>query len=88
MSGKVEGVAAQEVQPEYIPARIFDAEKEDRKIAFKGALIRISDPNAGKGTEDLVDLRDITQYEYYTVPAGFELEVIDGWVKLTKSSAS
>lgn len=88
MSGKVEDVATQEEQLEYIPARIFDAVKEDRKIKFKGALIRISDPNAGKGAEDLVDLRDIMQSKEYTIPAGFEVEVIDGWVKLTKSAAS
>ena len=51
-------------------------------------MIRISDPNAGKGAEDLVDLRDIMQSKEYTIPAGFEVEVIDGWVKLTKSAAS
>lgn len=61
----------------------------DRKIACsKGTLITVYDPKAAKGAESYWKQRNITQYVEHSVPAGYEVEVIDSWVKLAKSAAS
>lgn len=69
---------------EYIRGRIFDAVDHDRTITCRGTLIRISNPNAAKGTAPYWIQEETTQDAEYTVPAGYEVEVIDGWVKLSK----
>ncbi|ODH45517.1 hypothetical protein GX48_08407, partial [Paracoccidioides brasiliensis] len=60
---------AEEEQLEYVRGRIFSV-VEYRTIKCRGALIRISDPKAAKGTKPYLDLRDITQDAEYTVSAG------------------
>lgn len=83
MPDKIESTDIQE-NLDYIRGHIFDADDTDRIIQFKGALIRISK----KDTTPLVDLREIKEVGRYRVPAGYEVEVIDGWAKLTKSAAT
>lgn len=50
--------------------------------------MRITNPNAPKGTKLLLELDDVTQNAEYHVPAGYKVEVIDGWVELTKSAGA
>jgi len=69
---------------EYIRGRIFDAVDHERTITCRGTLIRISNPNAAKGTAPYWIREKITEDVDYTVPAGHEVEVIDGWIKLSK----
>ncbi|KAI7970979.1 hypothetical protein EIK77_005247 [Talaromyces pinophilus] len=69
----------------YIRGHIFPPEEFEQTIKCRGALIRISDPNA---TEPYLDLRDIKKDEVHAVPAGHEVEVIHGYVKLTRSTPS
>jgi len=80
MSGKV----GEGEKLDYISFHIFDAVDYDRTITFRGAFIRISDPKAPEGTRPL---KDIAQDESHPVPAGCEVEVIDGWVKMIPKSA-
>lgn len=75
-------------EQEYIRGRIFHAVEYERKITFRGALMRITNPNAPKGTKPLLELDDVTQNAEYHVPAGYKVEVIDGWVELTKSAGA
>jgi hypothetical protein len=51
-------------------------------------LVRISDPKAAKGTVPYWKYNDSMTDAEHAVPARFEVEVIDGWVKLTKSAAA
>lgn len=71
---------------QYIHGRISDAVEYERTITFRGALTRISDPTRVIPTEP--PRRNITKDETHAVPAGLEVEVIDGWVTLTKSAAT
>jgi len=72
----------------YIRGHIFDGVGYDRTITCKGALIRISDPNAVKGADPYWEYEVTTQDATHLVPAWFGVEVIHGWVKLTKSTAA
>lgn len=60
----------------------------ERKIIFRGALIRITNPNAPKGTKPLLELDDVEENAEYSIPVGCKVEVIDGWVELTKSAGA
>jgi len=75
-----------EQDKEYIAARIFDGIDHARKIECRGELIRISDPKV-KGVEPYWVYESTTTNAEHDVPPGFEIEVINGWVKLTKSAA-
>ncbi|KAM5434053.1 hypothetical protein McanMca71_001497 [Microsporum canis] len=74
-------------QQRYIRGHIFDAVSYDRTITFKGALLRVSKPGVAKDPH-LPDKRDITTEESFRVPAQHEVEVIHGWVTLTRSTVS
>lgn len=71
---------------EYVRGRIFDAANSERKITFRGTLLRITSPNTTEESEPLLDVRDVIENAVYPVPAGFQVKVLDGWVKLTKSA--
>lgn len=73
---------------EYVAARIFDAVDYERTIYGRAALIRITHPNAIKGTPPLWIYKNTITAGEHTVPPGYEVEVIDGWIKLTKSSVA
>ncbi|KAF8850248.1 hypothetical protein BDZ45DRAFT_204755 [Acephala macrosclerotiorum] len=84
MSGSVGDVAIEEEQQEYYRGHIFDAADHDRTITCRGTLIIIYDPNAAKGTTPYWKYKVPTQDAEHDVPAGYEVKVIDAWVKLTK----
>lgn len=74
---------------EYVRGTIFPGEEYEREIKCANvALIRIMDPSAPKGTKPLVKENDIKTTVTYIVPAHFTVEVIDGYMKMTKSDSS
>ncbi|OAT13230.1 hypothetical protein BDBG_17754 [Blastomyces gilchristii SLH14081] len=74
-------------QQQYIAFKIFNAVNYERTMMFKGALLRVSKPGTAKNPQ-LPDKRDIKTEEPFQIPKNHEVEVIDGWVTLTRSSAS
>lgn len=60
----------------------------ERTIFGRGALIRVSDPKAAKGTAPHWKYDDSASDTEHVVPKGLEVEVIHGWVKLTKSTGA
>lgn len=73
---------------EYISARIIDGVDYARKIECRGELIRISDPGGKAGTAPYWVYENLTAIGEHDVPPSFEVEVINGWIKLTKSAAA
>lgn len=69
---------------EYISAGILDGVGYARKIECKGELIRISNPKAKAGTPPHWVYENVATMGEHNVPPTFEVEVINGWVKLTK----
>jgi hypothetical protein len=83
MSGKVGDIALQGKR-EYIRGHIFDAVDYERTILCRGSLITVFDPKAPKDSEPRWKYTDTAKDAEHSVPPGFEVEVLDGWVRLTK----
>lgn len=84
MSMKVGDIALERKQKECIRGYIFDVVDYERKITCRGSLITVFDPKALKDTEPYWKYKNIAKDAEYRVPPGFEVEVLDGWVMLTK----
>jgi hypothetical protein len=70
---------------EYIPSHIFEAAKEDRKISGRGSFILIFHPLAAENSQPYWRQRDPTkEVDNQLVPAGYEVKVIDGRIKMTR----
>ncbi len=76
------GDIALDEKEEYIPSHIFDAVDFERSITGRGTLIMVYNPSAPTPSywEHTSTAEDATG----RVPAGYEVKVIDGWVKMTK----
>jgi len=84
MSKKVGEIALEGKRQEYIRGHIFDAVDYERTLTFKGSLIKIFDPKAPKDSAPYRKYKDIAINAKDSVPPGFEVEVLDGSVMLTK----
>jgi hypothetical protein len=69
---------------EYIRGHIFDAVDYERKLICKGSLITVFDPKAPKDSAPYWKYKNIAKEAEHSVPPGFEVEVLNGWVVLTK----
>ena len=78
------GEDALDGKEEYIPSHIFEAANHDRWISGRGTLILIFDPRATDNTPPYWKHNSTTQDSRSQVPAGYEVKVIDGRVKMTK----
>jgi hypothetical protein len=58
--------------------------KYERELIGKGTLIIIYNPEASRDEKPYWEYEDRTTETKYPVLAGFEVKVVDGWVKLTK----
>ena len=84
MSMKVGDIALEGKRQEYIRGHIFDAVDYERKLKCRGSLITVFDPKAPKDSAPHWKYKDRAKDAEYSVPPGFEVEVINGWVMLTK----
>jgi hypothetical protein len=73
---------------EYVAAGILEGVDYARKIECKGELIRISDPKAKAGAAPHWVYENVVTIGEHIVPPLFEVEIINGWVKLTKSAVA
>jgi len=81
MSRKL-GEKALEGEEEYIPSHIFDSTNDERSITGRGTLIMVYNPSAPN--PPYWKYTDPTADDTSRVPAGYEVKVIDGRVKMTK----
>jgi hypothetical protein len=73
---------------EYVAAGILEGVNFARRIECKGELIRIADPKAKVGAAPHWVYENVATIGEYNVPPLFEVEIINGWVKLTKSAVA
>jgi len=88
MSKKVGDIALEGKRQEYMRGHIFDAVDYDRKVTCRGSLITIFDPKAPKDSEPYWKYKNTATDVEHLVPAGLEVEVLDGWAMLTKWDAA
>lgn len=75
----------QEEWPKYYAFHIFEATSDTRKIKCRGEVIRVYDPNVPNGGADFWKYTNTETFGEHDVPAGYEVEVINGSAGLTKS---
>jgi hypothetical protein len=75
-------------QEEYLPSHRFLAVDYERTITGRGTSIIVFDPRAGKETPLYWNYENTQEDASSPVPPGYEVEVIDGLVKMTTSAAA